>query len=320
MLVMRLLLLILLPGLAATAQEQGEAPVFRAETAWVRVDVQVWEKQRVVEGLTKDDFVVYDEDQPQPVAYFGHDTEPVDVLLLLDVSGSMRRHIEDMARHAREAFKYLNPGDRAGIMLFSRGAEISEALTDEFGRVESSLREAVRRQDLGSGTRIIRAIVSAAEYLREQRRPAAEGTAGPRPGRRAVLIVTDNLSMDYQMPDEQAIRGLLDADTVLNAIVVGRAERPEPPKPGTYVNPDFTSADVFRIAEETGGVALTSRQAGESFRSMMESIRARYSLQYHVPENAAKGSFRRIRVELSREAQKRHRRATVLARSGYVVK
>jgi Ca-activated chloride channel family protein len=301
-------------------QQPDETPVFRAETAWVRVDAQVWEKQRILPGLTRDDFVIYDEGRPQPVAYFGHDSDPVDVLLLLDVSGSMRRYLEDMARTAREALQQLHPRDRVGIMLFSREAKIDQELTADFAKVEAGLKDAVRRQDLGSGTRIIRAVVAAAEYIGKQRAPATDGAAAPRPGRRAVLIVTDNMSMDYQMPDEQAIRALLDADTVLNAIVVGRGERPEPPKPGTYVNPDFNPADVFHVAEESGGVALTSKQAGAAFRSMLESIRARYSLQYHVPEDARPGTFRSIRVELSREAKRRHPNATVLARSGYVVR
>jgi hypothetical protein len=177
----------------------------------------------------------------------------------------------------------------------------------------------VREQGLGSGTRINAAILSATAYI-ERETKQVDGKSGPRPGRRAVLILTDNESMDYQMPDQTAIDALLGADTVLNAIVVGHGEPVRPPKPGQYVNPDFTQSDVFHIAGKTGGEAVKANRADVSFRDMMESIRTRYSIQYAAPEAAAPGSFRHIRVELSPEARKRYPRAWLRARSGYVVK
>jgi len=140
------------------------------------------------------------------------------------------------------------------------------------------------------------------------------------PGRRAILIVTDNLSLNYQAPDEQVVEALLKADTVLNAIVVGRGERPKPPRPGEYVNPDFTPSDVFHLAAATGGEAVKADHAGASFRDMMESVRTRYSIQYAAPPGAALNSFRRIRVDFAPEARRRYPAAWIRARSGYVVR
>ncbi len=285
--------------------------MFRATTSWVRVDVQAGEKRRVLSGLTKDDFVVYDEGQPQRVLYFGRESEPLDVLLLLDVSGSMRQYLEQMANNAGQALAALHDGDRVGVMLFSRRTKLEEELTDSRAQVIERLKQAVRIDSLGSGTRINPAILDAAAYLARQ---------GAAKGRRAILMVTDNASLNYQSPDGKAIEALLGADTVLNAIVVGKGERPKPVGPGVYVNPDFTPSDVFHIAEETGGEAVKASHAGVSFRDMMESIRTRYNIQYSAPESAAAGGFRRIRVELSPEARRRHPGAWVRARSGYVVK
>ena len=112
------------------------------------------------------------------------------------------------------------------------------------------------------------------------------------------------------------IRALYDADCVLNAIVAKGGERPKPPKPGEYVNPDFTPSDVFRIAEETGGEAVKVERAGTAFREMIERLRTRYSLHYRAPEAEA-GTFRRIRVALSEQARKRLPKAEVRARAGY---
>ncbi len=289
---------------------QEQAPVFRASTTLVRVDVQAGEKQRVLGDLTKDDFVIYDEGQPRDILHFGRESEPLDVLLLLDVSGSMRRYLEQMAASARQALAQLRDGDRVGVMLFSRRTQVREELTDNRASVIEGLKQAVRTDSLGSGTRINPAILDAAEYMGRQTRP----------GRRAILMVTDNMSLNYQSPDGKAIEAVLAADTVLNAIVVGRGERPKAPPAGVYVNPDFTPSDVFHIAEETGGEAMRADHAGASFRGMMENIRTRYAIQYSAPEPAAAGSFRRIRVELSADARRRHPNAWVRARKGYVVK
>ncbi len=301
------------------AQEAAQTPVFRTGTAWVRVDVQVGEKGRALGDLRQEDFVIYDEGQPQKILYFGLDSEPLDVVLLLDVSGSMRRYLEQMAANARNALQELHEGDRVAVMEFSRRSHVQAELTTDRPRAIAGLREAVHEQGLGGGTRTNAAILAAAAYIAQE---AARGDqkSGPRPGRRAVLVVTDNASMDYQMPDEKAIAALLAADTVLNAIVVGGGDRPKPPRPGEYVNPDFTISDVFHIAAETGGEAVSASRADVSFRDMMESMRTRYSIQYAAPGDAAPGSLRHLRLELTAAARSRHPHASIRARTAYIVK
>ena len=53
---------------------------------------------------------------------------------------------------------------------------------------------------------------------------------------------------------------------------------------------------------------------------MVARIRDRYTLAYHVPENAQPGQFRSITVALSPAARQLHPKAEVRARSGYYVK
>jgi len=62
---------------------------------------------RIVAGLKASDFQVLDEGQPQKIAYFGRESEPLDLVLLLDVSGSMYRHLEQLADAARASLKQL---------------------------------------------------------------------------------------------------------------------------------------------------------------------------------------------------------------------
>ncbi len=292
--------------LPAAAQEPG-APVFRAGVSLVKVDAQVVDRRgRVIEDLTAADFRVYDEGRPREIAHFGRESEPLDLVLLLDVSGSMHRALQEMAGAAQAALGALTAGDRVALMLFARSAALREPFTDDFAALQSGMRSAVADRGLGSGTAINSAIIDAAGYLVREGRNA----------RRAVLIVTDNRSLNYKVPDEDVLRALYGGDAVLNAILIGKQRRPDPLPEGAYVNPDFTPSDVFKLAGETGGEALEARRPGESFQQMIERIRARYGLHYEAPA-ATPGAFRRITVELAPEALKRYPGAAVRARAGY---
>jgi hypothetical protein len=97
---------------------------------------------------------------------------------------------------------------------------------------------------------------------------------------------------------------------------VGRGIRPDA-KAGQ--NTDFTPADVFHLADETGGEALKADRADTSFKEMVERIRSRYTLAYHAPD-APPGTYRRIAVELTADARKWYPAAVIHARPGYFVK
>ena len=287
-----------------------ETPTFHAGVTLVRVDVQVTSETGVIADLSSDDFVLLDENKPQHIAYFGRESEPLWVLLLLDTSGSMGRFVEQMAAVSRQALAALNPGDHAGVMLFSRRSAVREPFTSDFERVSRAIGDAVLARDLGAATRINTAIIDGASYVRK--------TAIEERGRRAVVILTDNGGINYRVPNEMVIRALYDADAVLNAILIGNAVRPLPPRKEHEVNPDFTQSDVFTLTSETGGEIIRAKKAGSAFSAMMEHIRTRYSLHYYSPGGAL-GSFRNIRVELSAAARQRHRHVTIRARSGYYV-
>ncbi|MGH9722743.1 MAG: VWA domain-containing protein [Bryobacteraceae bacterium] len=295
---------------AAAMAQETETPIFRANVAQVKVDVEVRQRNgRPIAGLTRGDFLVFDENQPRDIAYFGRESEPLDLLMLLDVSGSMRRSIEEMAAAAHKALAQLRSGDRVAVMLFARSTEVTRSFTTDFRAAEQGFERALRTQSLGAGTLINASIIAAAQHMKNQ--------AGK--GRRAILIVTDNEGLNYQSPDEDVIRTLYEADTVLNAIVVRKGSRPQTPRPGRYVNPDFTHPDVFKIAGQTGGEAVEGGKPGQWFAQMIERIRSRYAIQYAAP-GGEPGSFRRIRVELSPAARRRYPDAVVSARAGYFLK
>jgi VWFA-related protein len=289
---------------------QSEVPTFSSGVSNVRVDVQVTQDGELVTDLTKADFTIFDQGHQQQLVYFGRESEPLSLVLLLDISGSTREYLEQIASTARQALRFLRVRDRVAIMLFARDSRVELEWTDEMSKVADVLKRSAYDESLGAGTNINDALLAAAKYV--------DTTAGDG-GRRAVLILTDNLGLNYRSPDQPVIDALNEAETVMNAIVVGKGQRPEPVSGGTYRNPDFTSPDVFRIAEQTGGEAVRADKAGKAFSTMIERIRTRYALHFNMPENAPKG-YRQVEVKLTPEARARYPRAELRHRPGYRVR
>ena len=271
------------------------------------MDVQVSQGKDLIKSLTKEDFQVSDEGQPQSIVSFSRGDEPLNLLLLLDISGSMQKYIEEIAKTARSALSHLRPGDSVAIMVFAKTSAVHQDFSDNLAETARQIGSAVEHHDVGITTQINQAVIDAAHYMREHADPV---------GRHAILILTDNLSMSYQLTDGQVVRELNKADTVFNAIVTGRAIQPKAPSPSMYPNPDFTPSNVMHLAEETGGEWVKVGHADATFNEMIERIRSRYMLVYHAPP-ASPGTYHHISVTLAAEAKRRYPLADLRARSGY---
>lgn len=289
------------------ADAPSDTPTFKTGVSDVRVDVQVTEGEKLVPDLGKANFTVTDEGQAQPIVSFAHGDEPLNLILLLDISGSMQKYVDQISAEARDALDHLRPGDRVALMVFAKTTAVAQGFSDNLAETARNIGGAVKDWDVGTSTMINSAVMDAARYM--------DKNAGPG-GRRAILILTDNLSTSYRMTDGQVIRELEKADTVFNAIITGRAIRPAPLAPGRGSNPDYTPANVYDLAEKTGGEWVKAENAGDSFKDMIERIRSRYMLAYHAPD-AQPGTYRHITVTLDDAARKRYPGAELHARSGY---
>ncbi len=77
-------------SMSATLVAEQQPPTFKTGTQVVSLFVTVADLQkRLVPGLTKEDFDVFDNDKPQPLVYFDNSVQPITVVVMLDTSGSM---------------------------------------------------------------------------------------------------------------------------------------------------------------------------------------------------------------------------------------
>jgi VWFA-related protein len=291
-------------ALLAVTSVHAQDPIFRTEISLVKVDAEVAGKNGVINGLRREDFVVLDNGQPQPIRYFSQEEEPLDIVLLFDISESMGPSIQKVAASARLAMAELRQGDRVAVMSFNTGVWTEAPFTTDLDGLGARLVQRIRETRFAGGTYILSAVDQAAKYLLHQ--PAAHR-------RRAVLIFTDDEGYGATSP-KVPTRDLWDADAVLSGLIIP-ADRGVAPFALTVSGDDY----VEKVAAETGGEVVKADPPGPAFRDMLMRMRKRYTMYYPMPA-AKRGQSRKVVVDLAPGARKRYPDAAVLARKGYIVR
>lgn len=343
------ILLFVLPAMGADGD-----PVFRSDVSLARVDVQVLDRDnRAITGLHKEDFVLREGGQVREIRNFAAEEMPVDLLFLLDVSGSMRPHVERIAAASREALRLLGEEDRVAIMVFDRVTRVRMPFRSDLAEVDREFKRLLNQESFNGGTEITLSLQSAAAYIRKN---------GRRNARRAIVILTDDQTGGAR--DEAAVlQSLTNAQSVLSALIApdampGRMGSPRQgrrggsswpgggggggplggiifggplgggqrmpqggrypgggggPMGGSRTHP----AGTAEIARQSGGDSLPVDDAS-ALEDTINRIRQRYALHFHLEEGVKPGQERNVEVALSDNARRRYPDAEVRYRRVYV--
>jgi VWFA-related protein len=322
---------------AACLPAMADDVVFKSDVALTRVDAQVVDQNgRAITGLQVNDFALRVNGRTVPIRNFSNENTPLDVLLLLDVSGSMRPHVERIADASEQALRVLTPKDRIAIMIFDTSARLRLPFESDRDRVTSELNHLLRSERFNGGTRITSALLSAASYVGRQGRPEA---------RRAVVILTDDETQDEE--DEPVVESALArANAILSflqapyavptmagggrrhgtwgsggggggwpgtgwpgggggvgfpggPVILGRGQ-------GGYGGGDPShSAGTATVAQDSGGDTIRVDEAS-ALRDTLARLRQRYALNFYLPEGIKPGDSTSVRVDLSQEAKLRY--------------
>jgi len=326
----------------AAAQEQI---VFRSDVSLVRVDAQVVDSSnRAIAHLRPEDFYVREEGRTVPIRNLESENLPVDVLFLLDVSGSMRPHVQRIAEASGQALTVLGKDDRMGIMVFDRATRVRLPFRNSRQEVQREFDRLLRDERFNGGTDITRAMLDAADYIRTQ---------GRRDARHAIVILTDDQT-EFDRNDAAVSRALIRADAVMCALIApdampnrnyggqrrGGTGRPgvgmggplggvifgsprggggnRYPGGGGSVNGSRTkSAGTAEIARDSGGDSMPVNDAS-ALEETLSRIRQRYALYFNLPDGVKPGEERNIEVGLAPATQARFRDAEVRYRRVYL--
>ena len=331
-----------------SASAQDTNIVFRSDVALARVDAQVVDRDnRAITRLHQEDFIVRVDGREAPIRNFSSEEMPVDVLFLLDVSASMRPHVQRIADASGQALTVLGRDDRMGIMVFDRSTRVRLPLSGNRQDVQHEFDRLLHQERFNGGTDITRAMLDAADYIRHE---------GRREARRAIVILTDDQTeFDH---DEYAVsRALAKAEAVMCALIApdAMAGRQYPggggggqrrggwgggpgiggPLGGIILGgprgggpyggnrggmgggPRTQSAGTSQIARDSGGDSMSVNDASALEETLMR-LRQRYALFFSLPEGVVPGQERNVVVDLAPDARRHYSDAEVHYRRSYM--
>jgi len=232
---------------------------------------------------------VFDEGVPQPVAVFATSDAPLDVMLLLDTSGSMELWLPVAKNAAADLVGSLRSDDRAGLILFDVGAKVAHPLSDK----HESVIAAIRDVSPGGATALYESVYIGLHTLSRARR-ADDGVR-----RQALVVLTDGDDNASRIPFEQALDAARSGDVTIFTIMPGMP----PPEGAMLTTLGWRNATVKfemrQLAEDTGGRTFgTTEPAGlaDVYEQIGRELRAQYWLAYAA--GAGGPRFRRVSVRV----------------------
>jgi VWFA-related protein len=256
-----------------------------ADVDAVIVPVTVRRDGRFVKGLTREDFTVREDGRVQPITMFAPEGLALEMVVTMDVSGSMEDDMPEMRDAVKALLKSLRPQDRAVVAGFNTSFFVVSARE----AADEARRRSVDRLAAWGGTALYDALVRSADMLQK------------RAGRKAIIVFTDGDDQSSRTSAEAAERRMESSDAVL--YVIGQGHSAQTPSLRTRLE---------RLARVSGGRAFFTEditQLTRVFGEIVEDLANQYALWY-TPDRPADNAWRRIDVDVRVKGD-------VRARQGY---
>lgn len=317
-----------------TAIDDGET--IRVDTELVTIPVKILDRNnRLVSGLTKENFQIFEDNAPQEIAYFSNEDQPFTVVLVLDMSYSTTFKIAEIQSAATAFVSQLREKDRVMIVSFDEQTHLLCNPTSD----RKILQAAIKKTNIAFGTSLYDTM---GLVINDRLRKIG--------GRKAVVLFTDGV--DTTSRRYFAFNNLSDAlelDALIYPVqydtfneVQAMKDKPVVVQrpPGSTGNPfpvptvpgigtlssrgtteeDYRNAEQYleNLAARTGG--RVHRAGGSvsnlalAFSRIAAELREFYSIGYYPKTTSKNGKKHKIKVRVNQPG------LVVRARDDYVVK
>ncbi len=296
-LLVSVLLVLVTPATSQTQLKERpeKTPVFRSSVDLVPLSVTVTDARgRYITDLGKDDFAVFEDGVRQGLTVFATEGVPLDLAILLDISGSMRAEMALVQDAAIRLIRTLREGDRGSVVVFNEVVRVPADFTTDIGELQA----AIRATAAYGGTSLYEAIYITLRTF-ERARPDSSGIRRP-----AMVVLSDGLNT----------AGLVSFDDVLEL-----AKRT-----GVSIytislnldgNRDTADYALRALARDSGGRSFfpaKGEELGDVYATIGEELAYQYLLGYTPTNQQRDGAFRRVSVRVATRSDVRPR-----TRSGY---
>jgi Ca-activated chloride channel homolog len=279
-------------GGAAASQTPSPTPDNDLKTFEVRLPVTVTLKKDLITGMSKKDFLVFEDGVQQEVTFFSDEktNPPVYVGVLMDTSPSTAGKL-GFSKEAAKNFIYTVTRlrkDKAAFMTFDNEVTLHQDFTDKLDLLDRAV-EKVKKT--GSQTAMYDAVW---QFTDEKLRGV--------PGRRVIVIITDgedtfsradlNDAIDIAQRTETTIFGISTKAGFLGTV------------PGVEAGTTKDKNDRFltELCEKTGGQAFFTGDMIElerAFTRISQELRSQYLITYRPANQNYDGRERKIEVRFT---------------------
>jgi VWFA-related protein len=273
----------------------------------------------LIPSLTKDNFDLFEDRQPQTIKYFKAETDlPLTLGILIDSSGSQQR-VLDMEKEVGGSFleSTLRSKDEAFVISFDVDINLLQDFTTSVSRLKHALNEAkINTGGVGcsggpigpqgpipcSSTGPRGTALYDAVYL------ASHDEFSHEVGRKAMILLTDGEDQGSRLSIKDAIEAAQKADAICYVLLI--ADR------GFYGFGGYHGdAEMKKLTQDTGGrvieVGNKIEKLRQAFDQISQELRSQYNVGYTSTNAARDGSFRKVEIKPKQADYK------VQARSGY---
>ena len=245
---------------------------------------------RFVRNMPRTAFRVLEDGKPQAITHFASEDVPLELVVAIDISGSMTPAMPKLKTAVKEFLGDVPPQDQVTLLGFNDSIfTLTRKATDPAERIK-----AVDRLAPWGSTALYDVILRGVEML------------GRQTGRKALIVFTDGEDQGSHATINDVERRLQSSDVTLYMIGQGRGVTLEPLK-----------KVMERLSTPTGGRALFTDSVDElhdAFADLLDELSNQYLLGYQPTQHEAR---RRVAQDQGgRRRPSRRARAAGLPRDG----
>jgi VWFA-related protein len=239
-----------------------------------------------VRGIPRSSFHVYEDGRPQAISHFASEDVPLDLIVAIDISGSMGPSMPKLKTAVKEFLAAVPPQDQVTLLGFNDTIfTMMRKATDQAERVK-----AVDRLAPWGSTALYDVILRGIDML------------GRNTGRKALVVFTDGEDQGSHATLPDVERRLQASDLTLYMIGQGRG-----------VTLESLKKVMERLAVPSGGRAFFTENVDmlhEAFADLLDELSNQYLLGYASSNSKRDDAWRRIKVDVDGHHE-------VRARQGY---
>jgi VWFA-related protein len=268
---------------------------------------------KLIPDLTKDDFQVFEDNVAQEVVHFEPITAPVNVVLLLDLSGSTKDRMKIMKKAAKKFVDSLAPNTRIAAAAFTRKFMLISDFTADRKLLKDRIDD-VKNQN--SGTAYYDAMWATLDLFKEVQER-----------RKAVVVLTDGVdnsisSENYEARhpfDELQARMTQDDVTIYPIYFDTEFEVTVKRRLGQDSHESYVTArkQLQQIADDTGGTLFKAERAEDLegvYQRVASELHTFYSVAYNPKDTNYDGRWRNVSIQI------KGRQAAVRTKRGFYAK